>query len=129
LVHQQYSKQVYRQQDLAGASPIRLVVMAYDLAISACHQGDFIRATQAISVLRDALNFDYPEASVGLFRLYQWCLDCIRSGEFDSAVYALTELRNAWVVAEKKLEDQTTQKRAENPVPIPPAVRRPIASA
>ena len=67
-----YRSQEYRNQDVMGASPIRLVVMAYNLAINACEQQDFTRATKAISVLRDALNFDYPEVSVGLFRLYQW---------------------------------------------------------
>jgi len=104
VVQQSYSNRLYRQQDVIGASPIRLVVMAYDLAIQACEQQDFIRATQAVSVLRDALNFDYPEASVGLFRIYQWCLDNIRSGDYATALTSLRELRSAWVTAEKKLE-------------------------
>ena len=116
MVQQQYRKQIYRQQDLIGASPIRLVVMAYDLALSACQQGDFIRATQAISVLRDALNFDYPEASVGLFRLYQWCLDCIRQGEYENAFNTLIELRDAWVTASKNLEMTSQQQKARVPV-------------
>jgi flagellin-specific chaperone FliS len=86
-----------------GASPIHLVVMAYDLAITACEKQDFARATKAISVLRDALNFDYAEASVGLFRLYQWCLDCIRQGDYHSALTTLRELREAWSTVEKRL--------------------------
>ena len=98
-----YRNQEYRQQDVLGASPIRLVVMAYDLAIKACQQQDFIKATKSVSVLRDALNFDYPEVSVGLFRLYQWCLDCIRSGDYTSALNTLVELREAWAVTEKHL--------------------------
>jgi len=100
---QAYRNQEYRQQDVMGASPIRLVVMAYDLAIQACEQSDFTRATKAISVLRDALNFDYPDVSVGLFRLYQWCLDCIRQGDYASALSALRELREAWAQTEKKM--------------------------
>ena len=70
-----YRTQEYRQQDVMGASPLRLVIMAYDLAIQSCEVKDFEKATKAISVLRDALNFDYPEVAVGLFRLYQWCID------------------------------------------------------
>jgi flagellin-specific chaperone FliS len=86
-----------------GASPIRLVVMAYDLAIQACEQKDFARATKSISVLRDALDFDYPDTSIGLFRLYQWCLDCLRQGDYTSPLNTLKELRDAWSTVEKRL--------------------------
>ena len=98
-----YRTQEYRQQDVMGASPLRLVLMAYDLAIRSCEQKDFTRATKSITVLRDALNFDYPEVSTGLFRLYQWCLDCIRQGDYTSAMNSLKELREAWAQAEKNL--------------------------
>jgi flagellin-specific chaperone FliS len=99
-----YQRNEYRTQDVMGASPIRLVIMAYNLAITACDQKDFTRATKAITVLRDALNFDYPEVSVGLFRLYQWCLDCIRQGDYASAIHTMTELRDAWIQGEKNLQ-------------------------
>ena len=106
MIQTYYQKQEYRQQDVMQASPIRLVVMAYDLGINACEKEDFVKATKAISVLRDALNFDYPEVSTGLFRLYQWCLDCIRLGDFKSAQTTLKELREAWVTAEKNLSSR-----------------------
>lgn len=98
-----YGNREYRQQDVMGASPIRLVVMAYDLAIRACEQQDFEKATRAISVLRDALDFDHAEVAVGLFRLYQWCLDCLRKGDYDSAKSTLRELREAWYTAEQRM--------------------------
>ncbi len=98
-----YRNQEYRQQDVMGASPIRLVIMAYDLAIRSCEQKDFEKATKAISVLRDALNFDYPEVSAGLFRLYQWCLDSIRKGDYASAIHTLSELRDAWKTTEQRM--------------------------
>lgn len=97
-----YQVNQYRQQDVMGASPIRLVVMAYDLAIKSCEQRDFEKSTKAISVLRDALNFDYPDVSVGLFRIYQWCLDCIYREDFNSAAATLRELREAWITMEKQ---------------------------
>ncbi len=103
MVQMYYQSQEYRQQDVMGASPVRLVLMAYDLGIRACEKEDFTRATRAISVLRDALNFQYPEVSTGLFRLYQWCLDCIRQGDYKSALVTLKELRGAWAAAEKNL--------------------------
>jgi flagellin-specific chaperone FliS len=96
----------YRQQDVMSASPIRLVVMAYDLAIVSCEKKDFTCATKAIGALRDALNFDTGEAAVGLFRLYQWCLDCIRQEDYASALQTLRELRQAWSTVEKRLSPQ-----------------------
>ena len=101
---QNYQHNEYRTQDVMGASPIRLVIMAYNFAITACDQKDFARSTKAITVLRDALNFDYPEVSEGLFRLYQWCLDCIREGNYASAAHTLVELRDAWAIGEKNMQ-------------------------
>lgn len=97
-----YQKQ-YRQQDIMSASPLRLVIMTYDLAIRACEQQDFAKAVKTISALRDALDLDYPEVAAGLFRLYQWCLDCIRKGDYASAINTLTELRGAWAATEQQL--------------------------
>jgi flagellin-specific chaperone FliS len=101
-MHTSYRTQEYRNQDVMGASPIRLVVMAYNVAINACEVKDFVKATKAVSLLRDALNFDYAEVSVGLFGLYQWCLDCIRHGDYASALHTLRELRDAWTTVEKR---------------------------
>lgn len=103
MYQQPFRSQEYRQHDVLGASPIRLVVMAYDLAIQSCERKDFEKATRAISVLRDALNFEYQDVALGLFRLYQWCLDSIRQGDYKSAISALSELRDAWVQTEKKI--------------------------
>ncbi len=86
-----YRNQEYRHQEIIGASPLRLVIMAYDMAIHACDKKDFATATKAISALRDALDFDYPEASVGLFNLYQWCLDRLRLGDYNGAASTLKE--------------------------------------
>jgi len=101
-----FRAQEYRQQDVMGASPIRLVVMAYDVAIQACEQKDFERAVKAISVLRDALDFDYQEIAVGLFRVYQYCLDCLRKGDYAQAASNLKELRDAWITSEKRMNSQ-----------------------
>jgi flagellin-specific chaperone FliS len=109
MYHLPYYGQEYRQQDVMGASPIRLVVMAYDLAIRSCEQKDFPRAVKAVTALRDTLNFDYPEVSVGLFRLYQWCLDCIRQSDYDNALHTLRELREAWAITEKKMTGAQNQ--------------------
>lgn len=93
----------YKQQDVMNASPLRLVIMTYDLAIRACEQQDFAKATKTIGALRDTLDMDYPDVSLGLFRLYQWCLDCIRKGDYTSATTTLTELRGAWAATEQTI--------------------------
>jgi flagellin-specific chaperone FliS len=106
-----YQANQYRQQDVMGASPIHLVVMAYDVAIKACETEDFTKATKAISVLRDALNFDYPEVSVGLFRLYQWCLECLYQNDYNSAASTLRELRESWASAEKQVSGRAMPRQ------------------
>jgi flagellin-specific chaperone FliS len=93
----------YQQQDVMNASPLRLVIMTYDLAIRACEQQDFAKATKTISALRDTLDLDYPDVAVGLFRLYQWCLECIRKNDYASAITTLTELRSAWAATEQTI--------------------------
>jgi flagellin-specific chaperone FliS len=98
----------YKQQDVMNASPLRLVIMTYDLAIRACEQQDFAKATKTISALRDTLDLDYPDVAVGLFRLYQWCLDCIRKNDYATAITTLTELRGAWAATEQTIAARQT---------------------
>jgi flagellin-specific chaperone FliS len=122
MFQQSYRTQEYRQNDVLGASPLRLVVMAYDLAIQSCERKDFEKATRSISVLRDALNFEYQDVALGLFRVYQWCLDCIRQGDYNSAKSALSELRSAWVQTEKKM----TPVKTVTADPIRRAIETPV---
>jgi flagellin-specific chaperone FliS len=98
-----YGTKAYRNQDVMGASPIRLVVMTFDLAIQACEGKEFIRASKVVSHLRDSLNFDHGDAALGFFRLYQWCLDCIRKEDYESALKVLYELRETWVTIENQM--------------------------
>lgn len=117
-----YRSSEYVRQEVMGASPIRLVVMGYDAAITACEQQDFEKAVRAVSILRDALNFDYAEVAVGLFNLYQWCLECIRKEDFTSARQTLQELRSAWATAEKGLVPAFVPVEAGYPVAASSAV-------
>ncbi len=111
-MYQSAYRNQYRQQDVMSASPLRLVIMTYDLAIRSCEQQDFVKAVKTISALRDALDLDYPEVAAGLFRLYQWCLECIRKGDYASAITTLTELRGAWMATEEKIAARQTTTTA-----------------
>jgi len=97
-----YGAYEYRQQAVLGGSPVHLVVMAYDVALQACAQSDLARSAQAVGLLRDALNFDYPEAAAGLFRVYQWALECIRARNYAGAIAVLKPLREAWAAVENQ---------------------------
>jgi len=99
--------QEYRRQEVLSATPLHLVIMAYDLAIRACDQKDIATALNAVSALRDALDFEYGEIANNLLSLYQWCLDCIRKQEFESAKHTLVDLREAWITIEKQLNTRT----------------------
>ncbi len=98
-----YAATQYRQMDVEGASPIRLVIMAYDLAIRSCDMQDFETAAKAVSALTNSLDFDYPEAAGQLLSVYQWIADCLRKSDFASAKRSLMELRVAWATVEKRL--------------------------
>lgn len=111
---QAYLVQEYRSQDIMGASPLHLVIMAYDLALRACEREDFEKATRVVTALRDALDFNYPEAALGLFRVYQWCLERLREGDYHGAHEALQQLRDAWAQAEKQM-----MQPARTPEPVP----------
>ena len=111
-MYQEAYQKKYRQQDVISASPLRLVIMTYDLAIRACEQQDFAKATKTISALRDALDLNYPDVAVGLFRLYQWCLDSIRKNDYASALITLTELRSAWAATEQKIVTKQSTVKA-----------------
>ena len=116
-----YGASQYRKVDVESASPVRLVVMAYDLAIRACDQKDFETAAKAINALQNALDFDYAEVAGGLLALYQWVMDCLRARDFDAAKNTLVELRDAWATVEKRLNspqgievDQTNSLAGSN---------------
>ena len=98
-----YGASRYKKTDVENASPVRLVVMAYDLAIKACDQQDFENAAKAVMALQSALDFDYAEVAGGLLALYQWVLDCLRARDFEAAKHTLSDLREAWATVEKRL--------------------------
>ncbi len=100
-----YNRQAkeYRTQEIMGASPIGLIVIAYDAAIAGCRRQDLAQATRALSALRNSLNFEHGEIASRLFALYVWCADLARDGKWEEAIEILAELRNAWAQAEKQL--------------------------
>ncbi len=86
----------YLEDQLAGLSPVELVLKVYDVAIVSCNRGDGERLSRAMVELIGALNFDHREVAVGLFRMYNYCLSNAKKGRFDLVAPILTELRDTW---------------------------------
>lgn len=100
----------YRYQEVMGASPVRLIIIAYDVAITACQQHDLKRATEALSVLRNSINFKHGEIAGRLFALYIWCADQARAGQWEDAIKILSELRDAWIQVERRASPAPVQQ-------------------
>jgi flagellar protein FliS len=90
----------YLLNNIMNATPQQLLLKVYDFAVVHCQKKDLAKTNSAIQQLKDALRFDgneeVKEFSLGLFRLYQYCQDQMRKGEFDNALKVLTELRECW---------------------------------
>lgn len=97
--------QTYRMNQINGASPLDLLIMAYDVALASCGQHDLDRLTRALGVLRDALDYSYDaDVALGFFKLYQYCGDLARKGEFDEAAALLREIRDSWAQIREKYQ-------------------------
>lgn len=79
-----------------GASPGKLTLYIYDYIIQQCLRKDTPKASRAIALLIDSLNFDYQEVSSGFFRLYEYAMRMVWEGEFDVVTRIFRELRDAW---------------------------------
>jgi len=98
----------YRINQVANADPLDLLLMAYDAALGGCAQRDLGRTTQAVSLLRNALDFSYePDIAMGFFRLYQYCAELARKGEYDQAADLLRQLRHSWAQVRDMLAEDS----------------------
>ena len=86
----------YLEDQLAGLSPVELILRVYDVAIVSCKRGDSRRLSRALVELIGALDFDHREVAVGLFRMYNYCLTNAKKKRFDLVEPLLVELRDTW---------------------------------
>ena len=63
------------------------------MVIDACDRKDALKVCDVIAGLIDALNFDYSEIAKSLLRLYEYCMDEVKSGNFDIPLKILKETR------------------------------------
>ena len=89
----------YLVKEIMEASQEKLLIKVYDFAILNCQRHNLAKTNKALQVLIDALRFDDEasnEISGGLFRLYQFCQDQMREGNYNMVYKTLTELKKSW---------------------------------
>ena len=84
----------------------KLILKMYDLFIVSVKRNDITKGSKVLIELMSALNFEYEEVSVRLYRLYEYCQRCIFQKKLDEALHIITELRNTWAKT-FKLEEET----------------------
>lgn len=110
MLNAQNAAQTYRMNQINSASPLDLLIMAYDAALVGCGQRDLVRTTRALNVLRDAIDFTYDEdIAMGFFRLYQYCADLVRKSEYDEAAGLLREMRDTWMQVKQQYQSVQSQ--------------------
>jgi flagellin-specific chaperone FliS len=85
----------YQRQSVINASPVKIVIKLYDLAIQATYREDDKRLREILSTLIKGLNFDHEPAGQ-LFNIYQYCQEISREGRFDEIRELLEPIREAW---------------------------------
>ncbi len=89
----------YQVNSILNASPTELILKLYDLAIVSIKRGEIQKANLVLTELIAALNFDYKDVALGLFRLYRFCQECLYKGRTQEPLDILTELRETWAQA------------------------------
>lgn len=89
----------YQQNQILNLSPTELILKLYDFAIVSIKKGDIRKANQVITELIGSLNFEYQEVSLGLFKLYRYCQDCLYNGRINEAIDIFEDLRRSWATA------------------------------
>ncbi len=110
----------YLEAQIKSATPLDLVVIAYDLAIAACAQRDLERLGKVLSVLRNALDFRHdPITATRLFKDYFQCGKLARSGAYSEAAQLLGELREFWMGLKKQgVDDASEDALLTRPEPL-----------
>lgn len=108
---QQRASHQYLETQIMSADPLQLVILTYDVAISASRSKDMGKALQAVGELQVALNHDEGgQIAADLLSLYLYISELLRKQKFEEAVKLLTDLRQTWVQVRKQLQEQVAQQ-------------------
>jgi len=96
----------YQAQSVLSLTPGQLVLKAYDILLVALANRESGRACKVLAELIDALDFQYGDFPIGLFRLYRYCMEEIKKGEYEVPTKILRDLRDTWAQALAQLPDE-----------------------
>jgi flagellin-specific chaperone FliS len=104
---------VYRTNQVMGASPGQLILLLYDHVIRCLKKEDMRGASKGLVELMSSLDLDYQEVSGRLFSLYEYCLDLVKKGKYEQASRILTEMRQMWAAAMGRMATEVGQAQEE----------------
>ncbi len=93
----------YQQNSVMTSDPLKLVLLAYDRAITGCCQQDPEIAGKAIRELIVGLNMDAGDLTAKLLAIYQYCSELTRKRQYEEAANVLRDLRDTWAAVRDKV--------------------------
>lgn len=104
---------LYKEKQVLTASPLDRVILVYDAALTGCGAGNMQKALQALSLLRNSLDWEAaPQIAPGLQAIYEYCEERVREKDFETPANILRELRETWVQVRREQQTQTTNTHA-----------------
>jgi flagellar protein FliS len=89
----------YLENQILNSKPEELVLKVYDFILLNIKKKNYNKANAGIIELIAALNFDYQDVSLGLFKLYTYCQNQIRKENWTEAQEIIQDIRNSWAKA------------------------------
>lgn len=97
----------YLETQIMSADPLQLVILTYDVAITACRSQQQAKALEAINELQVALNHEEGgQIAADLLSLYLYCTELVRQHQFEEPRHLLSELRQTWVALRQQIHEQ-----------------------
>ena len=90
----------YLANQILNAPPEQLLIKVFDFAVVNSEKKDMVKTNNALNELIGFLQFDndsFKDLSINLLKLYQYCQDQARKGNFDIVTKILGELRESWL--------------------------------
>lgn len=110
----EYDELKFKQQCIDA--PQLVIPEVYAIGMKACDDKDEYKARKVIKTLIGALNLEYEETALGLYRLYSYCLSLLNDGKFTETREILSELNLCWNKAlDMNYETEVKPEEANDP--------------
>ena len=82
--------------EFRGLSTADRILGLYEYGIEGCAQQNEAQVSAVLLELLASIDLQYGDIAEGFFRLYDYCLERAREGEFDQVAWILDDLRTTW---------------------------------